>query len=52
MIKNIYESSSLVKNKDSDMKNSYRATFNIPIDRNDKKDTKLIVYSSDISKIY
>ena len=50
--KNIYESISLVKNKDSDMKNSYRATFNIPIDRNDKKDTKLIVYSSDLSKIY
>ncbi|WP_180997007.1 glycoside hydrolase family 24 protein, partial [Campylobacter concisus] len=50
--KSIYESSSLVKNKDSDMKNSYRATFNIPIDRNDKKDTKLIVYSSDLSKIY
>ncbi|WP_262367672.1 M23 family metallopeptidase [Campylobacter concisus] len=50
--KNIYESTSLVKNKDSDMKNSYRATFNIPIDRNDKKDTKLIVYSSDLSKIY
>ncbi|WP_462190872.1 glycoside hydrolase family 19 protein [Campylobacter concisus] len=50
--KSIYESSSLVKNKDSDMKNSYKATFNIPIDRNDKKDTKLIVYSSDLSKIY
>ena len=50
--KNIYESISLVKNKDSDMKNSYTATFNIPIDRNDKKDTKLIVYSSDLSKIY
>ena len=50
--KSIYESSSLVKNKESDMKNSYRATFNIPIDRNDKKDTKLIVYSSDLSKIY
>jgi len=50
--KSIYESSYLVKNKDSDMKNSYRATFNIPIDRNDKKDTKLIVYSSDLSKIY
>ncbi|WP_258031898.1 M23 family metallopeptidase [Campylobacter concisus] len=50
--KSIYESSSLVKNKDSDMKNSYTATFNIPIDRNDKKDTKLIVYSSDLSKIY
>ena len=50
--KSIYESISLVKNKDSDMKNSYRATFNIPIDRNDKKDTKLIVYSSDLSKIY
>ena len=30
--KNIYKSTSLVKNKDSDMKNSYRATFNIPID--------------------
>ena len=50
--KNIYESSSLVKNKESDIKNSYTATFNIPIDRNDKKDTKLIVYSSDLSKIY
>ena len=50
--KSIYESSSLVKNKDSDIKNSYRATFNIPIDRDDKKDTKLIVYSSDLSKIY
>ena len=50
--KSIYESTSLVKNKDSDMKNSYKATFNIPIDRNDKKDTKLIVYSSDLSKIY
>ena len=50
--KNIYESTSLVKNKESDIKNSYRATFNIPIDRNDKKDTKLIVYSSDLSKIY
>ena len=50
--KNIYKSSSLVKNKDSDIKNSYTATFNIPIDRNDKKDTKLIVYSSDLSKIY
>ncbi|MCA6131682.1 hypothetical protein KO468_01195, partial [Campylobacter concisus] len=50
--KSIYESTSLAKNKDSDMKNSYRATFNIPIDRNDKKDTKLIVYSSDLSKIY
>ena len=50
--KSIYESISLVKNKDSDIKNSYRATFNIPIDRNDKKDTKLIVYSSDLSKIY
>ena len=50
--KSIYESSSLVKNKDSDIKNSYTATFNIPIDKNDKKDTKLIVYSSDLSKIY
>ena len=50
--KSIYESISLVKNKDSDMKNSYTAIFNIPIDRNDKKDTKLIVYSSDLSKIY
>ena len=50
--KSIYESSSLVKNKESDIKNSYTATFNIPIDRNDKKDTKLIVYSSDLSKIY
>ncbi|WP_159070875.1 glycoside hydrolase family 104 protein [Campylobacter concisus] len=50
--KSIYESSSLVKNKESDMKNSYTATFNIPIDRNDKKDTKLIVYSSDLSKIH
>ncbi|MGF7493579.1 glycoside hydrolase family 24 protein [Campylobacter concisus] len=50
--KSIYESISLVKNKDSDIKNSYTATFNIPIDRNDKKDTKLIVYSSDLSKIY
>ena len=50
--KNIYESRSLVKNKDSDIKNSYTAIFNIPIDRNDKKDTKLIVYSSDLSKIY
>ena len=50
--KNIYESTSLVKNKESDIKNSYTATFNIPIDRNDKKDTKLIVYSSDLSKIY
>ena len=50
--KSIYESTSLVKNKDSDMKNSYKATFNIPIDKNDKKDTKLIVYSSDLSKIY
>lgn len=50
--KSIYESSSLVKNKDSDIKNSYTAIFNIPIDRNDKKDTKLIVYSSDLSKIY
>ncbi|WP_199906537.1 hypothetical protein, partial [Campylobacter concisus] len=50
--KNIYESTSLVKNKDSDIKNSYTATFNIPIDRNDKKDTKLIVYSSDLSKIH
>ena len=50
--KSIYESTSLVKNKDSDIKNSYTATFNIPIDRNDKKDTKLIVYSSDLSKIY
>ncbi|WP_103616830.1 hypothetical protein [Campylobacter concisus] len=29
--KSIYESTSLVKNKDSDIKNSYRATFNIPI---------------------
>ncbi|MGF7403172.1 hypothetical protein MTT09_08935 [Campylobacter concisus] len=50
--KSIYESSSLVKNKGSDIKNSYTATFNIPIDRDDKKDTKLIVYSSDLSKIY
>ena len=50
--KSIYESTSLVKNKDSDIKNSYTATFNIPIDRNDKKDTKLIVYSSDLSKIH
>ena len=50
--KSIYESTSLVKNKDSDIKNSYTAIFNIPIDRNDKKDTKLIVYSSDLSKIY
>ena len=50
--KSIYESTSLAKNKDSDIKNSYTATFNIPIDRNDKKDTKLIVYSSDLSKIY
>ena len=50
--KSIYESTSLVKNKESDIKNSYTATFNIPIDRNDKKDTKLIVYSSDLSKIY
>ena len=30
--KNIYKSTSLVKNKDSDIKNSYTATFNIPID--------------------
>ena len=30
--KSIYESTSLVKNKDSDIKNSYTATFNIPID--------------------
>ena len=29
--KSIYESSSLVKNKESDIKNSYTATFNIPI---------------------
>ena len=29
--KSIYESTSLVKNKDSGIKNSYTATFNIPI---------------------
>ena len=50
--KTVYESSSLVKNKDSVFKNSYTATFNIPIDKENKKDTKLIIYSSDLSKTH
>ena len=33
-------------------KNSYTATFNIPIDKENKKDTKLIIYSSDLSKTH
>ena len=35
--KTVYESSSLVKNQDSLFKNSYTATFNIPIDKDNKK---------------
>ena len=50
--KTVYESSSLVKNQDSVFKNSYTATFNIPIDKENKKDTKLIIYSSDLSKTH
>ena len=50
--KSIYESISLVKNEDSDIKNSYTATFNIPIDKENKGDTKFILYSSDLSKVY
>ena len=50
--KTVYESSSLVKNQDSLFKNSYTATFNIPIDKENKKDTKLIIYSSDLSKTH
>ena len=50
--KTVYESSSLVKNQDSLFKNSYTATFNIPIDKENKKDNKLIIYSSDLSKTH
>ena len=50
--KTVYESSSLVKNQDSLFKNSYTATFNIPIDKDNKKDTKLIIYSNDLSKTH
>lgn len=50
--KTVYESSSLVKNKDSLFKNSYTAKFNIPIDKDNKKDTKLIIYSNDLSKTH
>ncbi|WP_304345341.1 M23 family metallopeptidase [Campylobacter showae] len=50
--KTVYESSSLVKNQDSLFKNSYTATFNIPIDTDNKKDTKLIIYSNDLSKTH
>ena len=50
--KSIYESISLVKNEDSDIKNSYTATFNISIDKENKGDTKFILYSSDLSKVY
>ena len=50
--KTAYQSSSLVKNQDSLFKNSYTATFNIPIDKDNKKDTKLIIYSNDLSKTH
>ena len=50
--KTVYESSSLVKNQDSLFKNSYTAKFNIPIDKENKKDTKLIIYSNDLSKTH
>ena len=50
--KTAYQSSSLVKNQDSLFKNSYTATFNIPIDTDNKKDTKLIIYSNDLSKTH
>ena len=50
--KSVYESTSLVKNKDSDIKNSYTATFNIPVDKENKGDIKFILYSSDLSKVY
>ena len=50
--KTVYESSSLVKNQDSLFKNSYTAKFNIPIDKDNKKDTKLIIYSNDLSKTH
>ena len=42
----------MVKNQDSLFKNSYTATFNIPIDTDNKKDTKLIIYSNDLSKTH
>ena len=50
--KSVYESTSLVKNKDSDIKNSYTARFNIPVDKENKGDIKFILYSSDLSKVY
>ena len=50
--KTAYQSSSLVKNQDSLFKNSYTAKFNIPIDKDNKKDTKLIIYSNDLSKTH
>ncbi|WP_297940830.1 hypothetical protein, partial [uncultured Campylobacter sp.] len=50
--KTAYQSSSLVKNQDSLFKNSYTATFNIPIDTDNKKDTKLIIYSNNLSKTH
>ena len=50
--KSVYESTSLVKNKDSDIKYSYTATFNIPVDKENKGDIKFILYSSDLSKVY
>jgi len=50
--KTAYQSSSLVKSQDSLFKNSYTATFNIPIDTDNKKDTKLIIYSNDLSKTH
>ena len=50
--KTAYQSSSLVKNQDSLFKNSYTAKFNIPIDTDNKKDTKLIIYSNDLSKTH
>ena len=42
----------ITKNQDSLFKNSYTATFNIPIDKDNKKDTKLIIYSNDLSKTH
>ena len=42
----------ITKNQDSLFKNSYTAKFNIPTDKDNKKDTKLIIYSNDLSKTH
>ena len=49
----VYQYANLNNSESNECRLRYlELTNNIPIDRNDKKDTKLIVYSSDLSKIY